>query len=73
MWRPAHSFTLLDDHLVTAESIGAFQLSDPDDIVWQIEVFTRVQGRAGSGRQSSRTGRARSPLRGALSWRCAVA
>lgn len=43
-WRPAHSFTLLDDHLVTADSIGAFQLSDPDDIVWQIEVFTRVQG-----------------------------
>ncbi len=38
-----HSFTLLDDHLVTADSIGAIQLSDPDDIAWQIEVFTRMQ------------------------------
>jgi hypothetical protein len=41
-----HSFTVLDDHLVTANSIGAIQLSDPDDIAWQIEVFTRMQGAA---------------------------
>ena len=38
-----HSFTVLDDHLVTADSIGAIQLSDPDDIAWQIEVLTRMQ------------------------------
>ena len=38
-----YSFTLLDDHLVVAESIGEIQLSDPDDIAWQIEVFTRMQ------------------------------
>ncbi|MGH3899853.1 MAG: Scr1 family TA system antitoxin-like transcriptional regulator [Pseudonocardiaceae bacterium] len=38
-----HSFTLLDEHLVTADSIGEILLSDPDDIAWQIEVFTRMQ------------------------------
>ena len=32
-----------DDHLVTADSIGEILLSDPDDIAWQIEVFTRMQ------------------------------
>jgi photosystem II stability/assembly factor-like uncharacterized protein len=38
-----HSFTVDDDHLVTAGSIGEILLSDPDDIAWQIEVFTRMQ------------------------------
>jgi transcriptional regulator with XRE-family HTH domain len=38
-----HSFTLLDEQMVTADSIGAIQLNDPDDIAWQIEVFTRMQ------------------------------
>jgi transcriptional regulator with XRE-family HTH domain len=38
-----HSFTIDDDHLVAAESIGEILLSDPDDIAWQIEVFTRMQ------------------------------
>lgn len=38
-----YSFTLHDDRLVTAESIGEIQLSDPDEIVWQIEVFTQMQ------------------------------
>ncbi|MGH7746280.1 MAG: helix-turn-helix domain-containing protein, partial [Candidatus Dormibacteria bacterium] len=38
-----HSFTILDEHLVVADSLGAIQLSDPDDIAWQIEVFTRMQ------------------------------
>ena len=38
-----HSFTVDDDHLVTADSIGEILLSDPDDIAWQIEVFTRMQ------------------------------
>jgi transcriptional regulator with XRE-family HTH domain len=38
-----HSCTILDDHLVTAESLGAIRLHDPDDIAWQIEVFTRMQ------------------------------
>ncbi|MGH3932931.1 MAG: helix-turn-helix domain-containing protein [Pseudonocardiaceae bacterium] len=38
-----HSFTILDEHLVTADGLGAIRLSDPDDIAWQIEVFTRMQ------------------------------
>jgi hypothetical protein len=38
-----HSFTVDDDHLVTAESIGHIRLSDPDEIAWQIEVFTQMQ------------------------------
>lgn len=38
-----HSFTLHDDHLVTADGLGEIQLSDPDDIAWQVEVFTRMQ------------------------------
>ncbi len=38
-----HSFTLHDDHLVTADGIGEIQLSDPDDVAWQLEVFTRMQ------------------------------
>jgi hypothetical protein len=38
-----HSFTVNDDYLVTADSIGEIQLHDPDDIAWQIEVFTRMQ------------------------------
>lgn len=38
-----HSFTLFDDHLVGADSIGAIRLNDPDDVAWQIEVFTRMQ------------------------------
>lgn len=38
-----HSFTIHDDQLVVADSLGAIQLSDPDDIAWQIEVFTRMQ------------------------------
>lgn len=37
-----YSFTLHDEHLVTGDSIGEFWLSDPDDIAWQIEVFTRL-------------------------------
>lgn len=37
-----HSFTLHDEHLVTGDSIGEVWLSDPDDIAWQIEVFTRL-------------------------------
>jgi hypothetical protein len=36
-------FTLHDEHLLTADSIGEILLSDPDDIAWQIEVFTRMQ------------------------------
>jgi hypothetical protein len=38
-----HSFTIHDEHLVTADGLGAIRLSDPDDIAWQIEVFTRMQ------------------------------
>lgn len=38
-----HSFTLHDDHLVTADSLGEIQLRDPDDISWQAEIFTRMQ------------------------------
>jgi transcriptional regulator with XRE-family HTH domain len=38
-----HSFTILDEHLVVADSLGAIRLHDPDDIAWQIEVFTRMQ------------------------------
>ncbi|MGH3898736.1 MAG: Scr1 family TA system antitoxin-like transcriptional regulator [Pseudonocardiaceae bacterium] len=38
-----HSFTILDEHLVTADGLGAIRLNDPDDIAWQIEVFTRMQ------------------------------
>jgi uncharacterized protein DUF5753 len=38
-----HSFTLLDEQMVTADGIGATQLDDSDDIAWQIEVFTRMQ------------------------------
>lgn len=26
-----------------ADSLGAIQLNDPDDIAWQVEVFTRMQ------------------------------
>ena len=29
--------------MVTADSIGEVLLSDPEDIAWQIEVFTRMQ------------------------------
>ncbi|MGH3935338.1 MAG: helix-turn-helix domain-containing protein [Pseudonocardiaceae bacterium] len=38
-----HSFTIHDDQLVVADSLGAIQLNDPEDIAWQIEVFTRMQ------------------------------
>jgi len=38
-----YSFTLHDEHMVTAESIGQIQLSDPDEIAWQVEVFTQMQ------------------------------
>ncbi|MGH8886966.1 MAG: helix-turn-helix domain-containing protein [Egibacteraceae bacterium] len=38
-----HSFTIHDDRLVTADSLGAVHLSDPDELAWQIEVFTRMQ------------------------------
>jgi transcriptional regulator with XRE-family HTH domain len=38
-----HSFTIHDDQLVVADSLGAIRLNDPDDIAWQIEVFTRMQ------------------------------
>jgi len=48
-----HSFTLHDEQLVTADSIGAIRLSDPDDIAWQIEVFTRMQ-QAALDQQASR-------------------
>ncbi len=27
-----HSFTILDEHLVTADGLGAIRLNDPDDI-----------------------------------------
>ncbi|MGQ0775521.1 MAG: helix-turn-helix domain-containing protein [Pseudonocardiales bacterium] len=48
-----HSFTILDDHMVAADSIGEILLSDPDEIAWQIEVFTRMQ-RAALDPQASR-------------------
>lgn len=38
-----HSFTVDDDHLVTADGIGEIWLNDPEDVAWQIEVFTRMQ------------------------------
>lgn len=38
-----HSFTIHDEQLVTADSLGEVQLNDPDDIAWQIEVFARMQ------------------------------
>jgi hypothetical protein len=38
-----HSFTILDEHLVTADGLGGIQIHDPDEIAWQIEVFTRMQ------------------------------
>lgn len=38
-----HSFTVHDEQLVTADSLGEIQLNDPDDIAWQSEVFTRMQ------------------------------
>ncbi|MGH3547430.1 MAG: helix-turn-helix domain-containing protein [Pseudonocardiaceae bacterium] len=38
-----HSFTILDEHLVVADGLGGIRLHDPDDIAWQIEVFTRMQ------------------------------
>jgi transcriptional regulator with XRE-family HTH domain len=38
-----HSFTVLDEQMVTADTIGAIRLNDPDDVAWQIEVFTRMQ------------------------------
>lgn len=38
-----HSCTILDEHLVVADSLGAIQINDPDEIAWQIEVFTRMQ------------------------------
>ncbi|MFY9806475.1 MAG: helix-turn-helix transcriptional regulator [Pseudonocardiaceae bacterium] len=41
-----HSFTILDDQMVIADSLGAIRLNDPDDIAWQIEVFTRMQAAA---------------------------
>lgn len=41
-----HSFTILDEHLVTVDGLGAIRLNDPDDIDWQVEVFTLMQGSA---------------------------
>ncbi len=38
-----HSFTILDDQMVTADGLGAIRINDPDEIAWQIEVFTRMQ------------------------------
>ncbi|MGH8902022.1 MAG: helix-turn-helix domain-containing protein [Egibacteraceae bacterium] len=38
-----HSFTVHDDRLVTADSLGAVRLSDPVEVAWQIEVFARMQ------------------------------
>jgi hypothetical protein len=38
-----HSFTIQDDHLVVADGLGSIRINDPDEIAWQIEVFTRMQ------------------------------
>ena len=38
-----HSFTIFDEHLVAADGLGGIRLHDPDEIAWQIEVFTRMQ------------------------------
>jgi transcriptional regulator with XRE-family HTH domain len=38
-----HSFTIHDEHLVTADGLGSIRINDPDEITWQIEVFTRMQ------------------------------
>jgi transcriptional regulator with XRE-family HTH domain len=38
-----HSFTIHDEHLVTADGLGSIRIHDPDEIAWQIEVFTRMQ------------------------------
>jgi hypothetical protein len=38
-----HSSTIQDEHLVVADGLGAIRLHDPEEIAWQIEVFTRMQ------------------------------
>lgn len=38
-----HSFTIFDEHLVAADGLGGIRLHDPDEIAWQIKVFTRMQ------------------------------
>jgi transcriptional regulator with XRE-family HTH domain len=48
-----HSFTIHDDQLVTADSLGEVRLSDPEDVAWQIEVFDRMQ-QAALGPEASR-------------------
>lgn len=38
-----HSFTVHDERLVVGDSLGSIRIHDPEEIAWQIEVFTSMQ------------------------------